>query len=53
MEAEGLKLLRLTEEAGPVRPSKNPVELVSECFMLKGGQGVGGRGRLCVRVKGR
>lgn len=42
MKAEGPRLLRLEEEAGPVGPGKNPVELFSECFMLKGGQGVGG-----------
>lgn len=44
MEGEGPRLLRLEEDAGPVRPSKNPVDLVSECIMRKGGWGWGPRG---------
>lgn len=39
MEDEGLRLLRLEEDTGPFRLNKNPVELVSECVMLEGGQG--------------
>lgn len=46
MEGEGPRLLRLEEDAGPVRPSKNPVDLVSECIMRKGGWG--GRARVTV-----
>ena len=48
MDIEGPRLLRLEGEAGPVRPSKNPLELVSECFTLKGVQGVGEQGWFCV-----
>lgn len=50
MEAEGPRLLRLEEKAGPVRPIKNPGELVSECFMLTRGQRVGRQGWLCVET---
>lgn len=50
MEAKGLRFLRLVEETGP---SKNPVELVSECFRLKGGPEVGGPGWMCVGDKER
>lgn len=38
MEGEGPRPLRLEEDAVPVRPSKDPVALVSECLMHKGGQ---------------
>lgn len=38
MEGEGPRPLRLEEDAVPVRPSKDPVPLVSECLMHKGGQ---------------
>ena len=47
MEDDGPRLLRLEEDAGPVRPSKNPVDLVSECIMRKGGWGWEGEGE-CV-----
>lgn len=48
MDTEGPRLLRLEEEAGPVRLSKNPPELGSECFTLKRAPGVGEQGWFCV-----
>ena len=38
MEGEGPRPVRLEEDSGRVRPSKDPGELVSECLMHKGGQ---------------
>lgn len=38
MEGEGPRPLRLEEDAGPVRPSTDPVERASACLTRKGGQ---------------
>lgn len=43
MKGEGPRPLRLEEDSGPVRPSTDPVELVSECLVHKGGQEWQGR----------
>lgn len=48
MDIEGPRPLRLEEEAGPVRLSKNPLELVSGASPLKVSPGVGEQGRFCV-----